>query len=85
MGTPYSAGIIKDLDLALKALEIVYRTNGTSVDGIADINGHRKKEVGKEKIFSWGGVQTKGEGRECKLTKKMFFHNDLLQLCLEKT
>ena len=31
MGTPSSARIIKDIDLALKALEIVYRENGDAV------------------------------------------------------
>ena len=33
MGTPYSARIIEDVDLALKALEIVYLANGTAVEG----------------------------------------------------
>ena len=51
------------------------------VEGLADRNGHRKKEVGKGEIVSWGGARTKGEGRECKLTKKMFFHSDLMKLC----
>ena len=32
MGTPSSARIIEDVDLALKALEIVYLENGDSVD-----------------------------------------------------
>ena len=45
-GTPSSARIIKDVDLALKALEIFYRSNGTTFEGIADRNGHRSKEVG---------------------------------------
>ena len=49
MGTPSSVRIIEDVDLALKSLEIVYRTNGAAVEGIADRNGHRKKEVGKRK------------------------------------
>ena len=31
MGTPSSARIIEDVDLALKALEIVYRTNDAAV------------------------------------------------------
>ena len=43
MGTPSSARIIKDIDLALKALEIGYRENGAEVDGLADRNGHRGK------------------------------------------
>ena len=52
MGTPSLVRIIEDVDLALKALEIVYRANGAAVEGLADINGHRKKEVGKGKSFS---------------------------------
>ena len=44
MGTPSSARIIEDVDLALKALEIVYLSNGASVEGLADRNGHRIKE-----------------------------------------
>ena len=74
MGKPFSVKMIKYVDPALKALETVYFTNGTAVYGLAYI-----KEVGKGKSVSWGGVQTKGEGRDCKITKKMFFHNDLLQ------
>ena len=80
MGTPSSVRIIKDVDLALKALEIVYRANGAAVEGLADRNGHRKKEVGKGKSISWGGARTKGEGCECKLTKNMVFHIYLLKL-----
>ena len=83
-GTPFSARIIEDVDLTLKALEILYRANGTAVKGLADRNWNRRKEVGEGKSVSWGGARTKGEGRECELTKKMFFHNDLLQLCLKK-
>ena len=83
-GTPSSARIIEDVDLALKALEIVYCANGTAVEGLADRNGNRRKEIGEGKSVSWGGARTKGEGRECKLTKNMLFHSDLLQLCLKK-
>ena len=36
MGTPSSARIIEDVDLELKALEIVYLANGASVEGLAD-------------------------------------------------
>ena len=43
MVTPSSARIIEDIDLALKALEIVYRENGAAVEGLADRNGHRCK------------------------------------------
>ena len=56
IGTPSSVRIIEDVDLALKALEIVYRANGAAVEGLADRNGHRKKEVGKGKSVSWGGA-----------------------------
>ena len=85
-GTSSSVRIIEDVDLALIALEIVYRENGAAVEGLSDRNGHRKKEVGKGKNVSWGGAKTKGEGRECKLTKNMFFHSYLLKLChMKKT
>ena len=43
MGTSSSVRIIEDVDLALKALEIVYRKNGAAVEGLADRNEHRKK------------------------------------------
>ena len=84
MGTPSSARIIQDVDLALKELEIMYCENGAAVEGLADRNGHRRKVVGKGKSARRGGAQTKGEGRECKLAKKMLFHSDLLKLCLMK-
>ena len=45
MGTPSSAMIIEDVDLALKALEIVYRANESAVKGMDDSNGHRRKVV----------------------------------------
>ena len=47
MRTPYPPRIIEDVDLALKALEIVYRANGAAVEGVADRNRHRRKEVGE--------------------------------------
>ena len=84
MGTPSSARIIQDTNLALKALEIVYRANGASVEGLADSNGHRQKLLGEGKSVSWGGARTKGKGRECEITKNMIFHSDLLKLCLKK-
>ena len=84
MGTPSSARIIEDVDLALKALDIVYLPNGASVEGLPDSNGHRRKVVGEGKSFSWGGARTKGKGRECELTKNLFLHSDLLKLCLNK-
>ena len=84
MGTSSSARIIEDVDLALKALEIVYLENGAAVEGLADRNGHRQKVVDEGESVSWGGARTKGKGSECKLTKIMFLHSDLLKLCLKK-
>ena len=84
IGTPSSARIIQDVDLALKALEIVYRENGAAVEGLADRKGRRRKVVGKGKSVRCGGARTKGEGRECELAKNMLFHSDLLKLCLMK-
>ena len=84
MGTPSSERIIKDADLELRELEINYRKNGAAFEGLVDRNGHRCKEVGEGKSVSWVGVQTKGEGSDCKITKNMLFHSDLLQLCLKK-
>ena len=84
MGTTSSARIIEDVDLALKVLEVVYRINGATVEGIADNNGNRRTVVGEGKSVSWGGAWTKGNGRTCKLTKNMFSHIDLLKLCLKK-
>ena len=52
MGTPSSARIVQDVDLALKALEIFYRANGAAVEGLADRNGHRRKVVGEGKSVS---------------------------------
>ena len=84
MGTPSSARIIEDVYMALKALEIVYPANGAAFEGPADRNGHISKDVDEGKSVSWGCAQTKGEGLECELTKKIFFHNDSLQLFLKK-
>ena len=84
MGTPSSAQIKEDVYLALKALENFYLANGAAVEGLADRNEHRRKLVGEGKSVSWGGARTKGKGRECKLTKNMFLHSDLLKLCLKK-
>ena len=84
MEPPSSVRIIEDEDLALKALEIVYRANGAVIQGLDDRNGHRQKVVGEGKGVSWGGARTKGKGCECKLTKNMFLHSDLLKLCLNK-
>ena len=84
MGTPPLARIIEDVDLGLKALEIVYLANKASVEGLADRNGHRRKVVGEGKSVSWGGARTKGKGRECERTKNIFLRSDLLKLCLDK-
>ena len=62
MVTPSSARIIQDVDMALKALEIVYRTNGAAFEGRADRNGHRQKVLGEGKSVCWGGARTKGKG-----------------------
>ena len=70
MGTTSSARIIEDVNLALKALEIVFHANGDAVEVIADRNGHRRKVLGEGKSVSWVVAQTKGEGSKCKLTKK---------------
>ena len=84
MVTPSSARIIQDIDLALKAFEIVYHKNGDAVEGLADRNGHIWKVVGEGGSVSWRGAWTKGKGRECKLTKKMCLHSYLLNSCLKK-
>ena len=83
-GNTFSASIIKDVDLALKALEIVYRTNGDAVEGLDDWNGHIRKVVVEGKIVSRGGARTNGKGRKCELTNKMFLQSDLSKLCLKK-
>ena len=50
MVTPPLARIIQYVDLALKAFEIVYRANGASFYGLADMNGHRRKVLGEGKV-----------------------------------
>ena len=45
-------GNIEDVDLALKALEILYLTNGAAVEGLANSNGHRRKVVGEGESVS---------------------------------
>ena len=84
MGTPSLARIIQDVDLVLKALEIMYPENGAAVEGLTDRNGHRRKVVGKGKSVRCGGARNKGEGCKCELAKNMLFHSDLLKLCLMK-
>ena len=84
MVTPSSASILKDVDMALKLLEIFYCANGATVEGVADRNGHRHKLVSEGESVSWGGARTKGKVCECKLTKNMFLHSDMLKLYLKK-
>ena len=48
MGTPSLASIIQDVDLAMKSLEIFYRSNGDADEGLADRNGHRRKLVSEK-------------------------------------
>ena len=62
----------------------MYRENGAAVEGLADRNGHMRKVVGKGKSARCVGARTKGEGRECELTKNILYHSDLLKLCLMK-
>ena len=83
-GTPSSDRVIEDIDRALEELKIFFCANGASVEEIAGSNVHRRKELGKGKIVSWGGARSKGEGRKCELAKNTFFHSDLLKLCLKK-
>ena len=64
MGTPYLARITQDVNLSLKALEIVHHANRATFEGLADRNGHRRKVVGAGGSVSGGGAQTKGKGRE---------------------
>ena len=71
-GIPSSTRIIENVDRVLEALEIVFSTNSAAVEGLADINGHRRKEVDKGESVSWRGARTKVEGRKCKLTKFFF-------------
>ena len=80
METPSSARMIQYVNLALKALEIVYRANWAAVEGLADRNGHIQKVLGEGGNVSWGDALTKGRGCECELTKKMFLHSYLLKL-----
>ena len=84
MGTPSLARIIQDVDLALKSLEIVYRTNAAAVEGLANRNVHIRKVVGEGKSVSWRGAKNRYKGRKCELTKSMLLKSNLFKLCLEK-
>ena len=70
--------------MALKALESVCRTNGSIFEEFDYMNVHRRKVVGEGKSVSWGGAQTKGQGRDCEPTEDIFLHNDQLKLFLKK-
>ena len=63
-GRPLSARIIEDVDRELEALEIVFRANSAAVEELTDRNGHRRRDVVKDKSVSRRGERTKGEGRE---------------------
>ena len=71
IGTPSSASSIENVYRVLELLEIVFSANCAAVEGLADINGHRRKLVGEGKSVSWGGTRTKGGGRECELIKNV--------------
>ena len=70
MVSPSSAGIIEYVDLVLKALEIVYHTNGATIEGLANRNGHRQKVVGVWKCVIWGGACTKVKVSQVRTHKK---------------
>ena len=78
MVTPSSVRIIKDVDLALKALEIVHLTNGGAVEGLADRNVHRRKVSGGKVV----GPKVRGTSAKspkiCSCTVIFF------KLCLKK-
>ena len=57
---------------------------GPVIEGLYDRNGHRRKVVGEVKTVSWRGALTKGKGRECKITKNMFLHINMLKWFLNK-
>ena len=38
----------------------------------------------KFKSGRWGGPRSKGEGRKSSCDRKMFYHSDLLKLCLKQ-
>ena len=45
MVSPSLERIIQDVELVLKALEVVYHANEDAVEGLADRNGHRRKVI----------------------------------------
>ena len=54
MGTPYLARIIKDADLALRTLGIVFHSNENEVEEISDRNRQRSTVKGEGESVSWG-------------------------------
>ena len=79
MGTPSLASIIQYVDLTFKALDIVYRANGDTVEVLDDRNGNRRIMLYEGESVSWGGAWTKVKGHECKLNNIMILHSDLLK------
>ena len=77
-GTDYfrlSCELVGGLTIAkYQELEIFYHAHGAAVEGV----------VGERKSFSWGVARTKGEGQKWKITKNMFLHSDLMNLCLKE-
>ena len=72
MGTPYLVMIIQDVDLAFKALEIVYRTNGGELEGLADSNEHRRKVLGEGGVSVWEVHGPKVRGMSAKSPKRCY-------------
>ena len=54
------------------------------MEGLSGSNGHRQKVLGEGESVSCRGARTKGKGCECKLTKNMFLHSDMLNFFLNK-
>ena len=63
-GNPFFGKDYHGCQSGVESVEIFYRANGASVEGLTDRSGHRRKLVGKGKIVSCGGARTKGEGCE---------------------
>ena len=70
--TTSSSRIIEVVDRALEALEIFLRVNGDTLEGLTDINEHRRKEVGEGGSVSWVVAWNKGECHKYELTKNTF-------------
>ena len=63
---------------------MLFRKNEAAFEGVVDNNGIIQKVVDEGTSVSWGGAQTKVEGRKCEVTKNVFLQSDLLKLCLKK-